>query len=102
MAPNTDNGPTKQFFIDIGFYERRPPQEELYDLSLDPNERNNLVDESRYEDIRMDLRERLDEWMKRTGDPLLAGPVSKPEGAVIDRQDAIHSGVAALEASNAR
>ncbi|KZN22605.1 hypothetical protein A4G99_19275 [Haladaptatus sp. R4] len=102
VAPNTDNGPTKQFFLDLGFFEQQPPTEALYDLFHDPTERNNLVDDSRYEDVYEDLRNRLRNWMERTNDPLLEGAVSKPDGAVVDKQDVLHPYTEPFEAPNVR
>ena len=56
------------------------PAERLHDLVLDPLERVNLVDDPAYADVLADLRSRLAEWMRRTDDPLLAGPVPHPPG----------------------
>ena len=102
VAPNTDNGPMKQFFLDLGYFERQPPTEELYDLYLDPNESNNLADDSDFDEIREDLSKRLEDWMRRTDDPLLDGPVSKPNGAKADKQDAIHPDTEPFEAQDIR
>ncbi|ELY60994.1 sulfatase family protein [Natronococcus jeotgali] len=49
--------------------------EELYDLRDAPQEDDNVVYEPRYRDVRLDLSERLHEWMVATDDPLLDGPV---------------------------
>ncbi|HEX4132941.1 MAG TPA: sulfatase [Pirellulales bacterium] len=46
--------------------ERAP--EELYDLTADPHEINNLAGESAYQSTLLDLRGRLDRWMAETGD----------------------------------
>jgi len=51
------------------------PYEELYDLEETPTEDENVVFEPRYQDVRIDLSRRLHEWMERTDDPLLDGPV---------------------------
>ncbi len=36
-----------------------------------------------------ELAGRLDEWMEATDDPLLAGPVEAPPGAIVNRQDQV-------------
>lgn len=102
VAPNTDNGPSKQFFEELGYFEESPPKEELYDLYYDPNETQNLVSYSGHTDILNDLKQRLESWMEETSDPLLNGPISKPEGAVADRQDALHPDSGEFEEKNAR
>ena len=51
------------------------PYEELYDIYEDPQETNNVVFEPRYQEIRLDLSERLETWLRETEDPLLEGPV---------------------------
>jgi N-sulfoglucosamine sulfohydrolase len=48
--------------------EKRP-EEELYDLEKDPNERHNVADAGEYAQDRSKLRARLDDWMKQTADP---------------------------------
>ncbi|MFB6219160.1 MAG: sulfatase [Halobacteriaceae archaeon] len=84
VLPNTDPGPMKSFMLDAGFFEGTPPAEALYDCHHDPNEANNLVEDPGYADVLADLRGRLDSWMERTDDPLLDGPVTKPEGALVN------------------
>jgi N-sulfoglucosamine sulfohydrolase len=87
VRPNTDPGPSKSFLLDHGFFERERPAEALYDRYHDPNEANNLAKDSDYEAVREELTGRLCEWMERTEDPLLNGPVPKPEGAKINPRD---------------
>ncbi len=52
--------------------------EELYDISADALEMNNIAGEPGAEDVRRELSGDLEEWMKRTDDPILSGPVSSP------------------------
>jgi N-sulfoglucosamine sulfohydrolase len=54
------------------------PTFELYDLQDDPLERKNLIDNSHYQDVFTDLRQRLLKWMKDTQDPILQGPLASP------------------------
>ncbi len=43
-------------------------KEELYDLINDPNELENLIDNSEFDKIKTDLKERLLRWYLRTSD----------------------------------
>jgi len=60
--------------------ERELPREQLHDLIFDPNEADNLVADPAYADVLDELRARLEDWMRRTDDPLLDGPVAPPPG----------------------
>lgn len=53
--------------------------EELYDLTEDPHETTNVADDETYEGVRAGLEEDLRDWMHRTNDPLLEGPVKPPD-----------------------
>jgi len=52
--------------------------EELYDLSIDPNEFENRVDDPAYRSGREELAGLLFRWMEEVEDPLLDGPVATP------------------------
>lgn len=52
---------------DVETYVHRP-KEELFDLETDPNETNNVANDTRYKDILNDLRKRLREFQERTKD----------------------------------
>lgn len=72
-----------------GKEDRRDPEEELYDLRADPHERSNLLSDEPFtrrgqeppavdleptvEEVYRSLRHRLQEWMRRTEDPIAAG-----------------------------
>ncbi|GAB3035267.1 sulfatase [Natronobiforma cellulositropha] len=90
VLPNVDDGPSKQHLLEYGLGEREQPREALYDRVYDPLECVNLVDDPEYAAVRDEFRERLHTRMAETGDPLLEGPVSKPDGAVADRRDGLH------------
>jgi arylsulfatase A-like enzyme len=91
VLPNCDDGPSKTFWMKNG-WKSLPSvaHEELYDLSFDPNEQNNLIAsrEDRAHIALEDLRKRLDLWMRETNDPLLRGPVPLVPGGHIMPQDA--------------
>ncbi|MCG6186304.1 sulfatase family protein [Maribellus maritimus] len=49
-------------------YQKRPP-EELYDMTSDSNEMNNLSNREGFTAIQNKLSKKLDEWMTKQGDP---------------------------------
>ena len=74
-----DAGPTRQFILDNADdpsftqflewnFEKRPA-EELYDISNDPYQLNNLVEDPNYEDVKKELERMLVEYLENTGDP---------------------------------
>ena len=69
--------------------ERELPREELHDLLFDPAEAANVADDPAYADVRAELAERLDAWMRETDDPLLDGDVEPPPGTEITDPDAV-------------
>ena len=81
VAPNTDDSPGKEAWVRAGWLERPLAREELYDLTLDPEELVNRADDPACADALSDLRGRLDRWMRDTDDPLLEGDVAPPRGA---------------------
>ena len=44
--------------------------DELYDLRVDPEEKNNLITQNKYEQIKIDLENQLLNWMKKIDDRL--------------------------------
>lgn len=48
---------------------------QLFDLSLDPVERVNLIEKEDYQEIAKKLSTQLDTWMKETKDPILNGVI---------------------------
>jgi arylsulfatase A-like enzyme len=89
VLPNCDDGASKSYWMKSGWKTRRlTTREELYDLTFDPNENSNLVNEPRMAADLADLRSRLDRWMMETHDPLLKGPVPPPPGGLVTNPDA--------------
>jgi N-sulfoglucosamine sulfohydrolase len=60
------------------FYSRSRPQEELYDLTDDPFEQRDRSDDPACAKTLRDLRQRVQEWMEATDDPLIKGPIPPP------------------------
>ena len=84
VLANCDDGESKEILVAAGWGDRVVPRERLYDLILDPGEGDNLVDDPQWAEVLADLRERLEEWMRETEDPLLDGPIPPPPGAVVN------------------
>ncbi len=55
--------------------KKQRPKEELYDLKQDSNEIHNLAYNLAYNDILLEYRLILHNWMKKTHDPLLKGKI---------------------------
>ncbi|MET0147246.1 MAG: sulfatase [Ilumatobacteraceae bacterium] len=89
VLANVDDGPTKDLLLELGWANVDPPVEALYDVWLDPNEGTNRIDDPTLADVRDDLRTRLRDWMTRTDDPLLDGPVAPGRGTFYNTPDQI-------------
>jgi arylsulfatase A-like enzyme len=86
---NTDDGPTKRLLLDHGWAERPVAAEQLYDLVFDPGEMANLAADPGLAPVVAALSERLEAWMRETGDPLLDGPVAPLPGSRLNHPDAV-------------
>ena len=62
-------------------FSKPSPAEELYDLNSDPDELNNLADDPKFSELRDELRNRLQDFLEETRDPILDGPVANKVGA---------------------
>jgi arylsulfatase A-like enzyme len=83
VPANIDDSYSKTFLMDAGYEHATKPREALYDLWLDPAERENLASDARYSAVYRDLSARLERWMLRTNDPLVThgARVPMPKGA---------------------
>jgi N-sulfoglucosamine sulfohydrolase len=89
VMPNIDDGPSRRSLMSSGVRDMQLEAEALYDLHFDPMERRNLVADPMHAAVLRDMRARLENWMIRTGDPLLKGPVAIPEGATVTPHTAL-------------
>ena len=80
VPANIDDSAPKDAWLEAGGASRTRERLQLFDLRLDPRETMNVADDRAYAEIRTDLEERLESWMRETNDPLLSGPVAVPEG----------------------
>lgn len=87
VLPNTDDSPSKRLLLEHGWRDVPLPQEQLYDLILDPVERNNLASHPEYQSSLNDMRAKLSSWMASSSDPFRSGSISAPEGATHNDPD---------------
>lgn len=85
VAANIDDCNSKDFLLEHDYLELEKEKEMLFDLYFDPMEQVNLVDNDRYQEVYQRLKEKLNNWMEETDDPLLEGKVEKPAGAKINK-----------------
>ncbi len=84
---NIDNSPIKEMLEQYGLRDIEKSQEYLFDLIYDPCEQNNLADEEGYQQIKMDLENRLQQFMVKTNDPLLKGPLEIKPGYKVNKRE---------------
>lgn len=87
VMPNCDDSPTKTLLAGAGWHERDHPREALYDLALDPCER-----ESRAADVACaaaldEMRGRLERYLDATGDPIRLGDVPPSDPSLVTPAD---------------
>ena len=86
VLPNCDPSPSKQMMLDHGWADVPIFEEALYDVVLDPHERENLLDASgrplreAHAAPLAQLKQRLDDWLDETQDPIRDGYIEPPEG----------------------
>lgn len=72
---NVPPGEPRDHLKTHGYFSVPTPEEQLFDLAVDPLERINRIDDPSLADIRADLCKRLEKWMQETDDPILNGPL---------------------------
>jgi arylsulfatase A-like enzyme len=89
VLANCDDGLSKDLLVAAGWGEAPVAREQLYDLVFDPGERDNLAADERHAAVLEEMRDRLEDWMRETSDPLLEGPVPAPDGALVNSTDQV-------------
>jgi arylsulfatase A-like enzyme len=89
VLPNCDDSLTKDLLLAHGWADRPVPEEELYDLLLDPNEADNRAGDSDCAAVLEEMRGRLRRWMEGTNDPVLLPELPVPEGVAVNPSDGL-------------
>ncbi len=84
VLPNIDNSPSKTLLHAAGRLDAPTPDEQLFDLLLDPGEACNRAEDPAYADVLDEMRGRLDAWMRETADPGIDGPPRVPGMVIAD------------------
>ena len=84
---NIDESVPKTFLMKNGLKEKIKYTEGLFDLYYDPAERNNLVNDSAYEDILNEMRELLYKKQEETEDPILRGALEIKKGYKVNKSE---------------
>ena len=88
VMPNCDDSYSKTELSQKGWADHIVPEEELYDLTFDPNEACNIANKPEITAVLDEMRQKLHAWMLATDDPILKGlPVKAPSGAHINPQE---------------
>ncbi|MGL1891284.1 MAG: sulfatase [Spirochaetaceae bacterium] len=85
-----DGGRSDQFFKEHGGGDLHRNEEMLFDLYLDPVERNNLIEVPSYKSVYNKMKQDLETWMAGTNDPLLDGDILSPQGAIIGKPEKLN------------
>ena len=75
---NCDDSISKDMLLDHIWADQPLQDESLFDLTLDPMERDNVAGEVRYAAVLADMRQRLAAWMEQTDDPMRHGVDKMP------------------------
>lgn len=82
---NMDESVPKDFLMANGLKEKVKYREGLFDLYFDPTERNNLADDSKYQEVLEKLRKVLHEKQVKTDDPILKGVLEIKKGYKVNK-----------------
>lgn len=82
---NMDESVPKDFLMNNGLKEKVKYREGLFDLYYDSTERNNLADDSKYQEVLEKLRKVLLEKQVKTDDPILKGALEIKKGYKVNK-----------------
>lgn len=86
---NIDDSSIKEHLLNNGLLQKRKDMEALYDLFLDPYEKENLIEDIKYKDILEELKSKLLKWQEETNDIILNGSITMPKKSKVNKCDCI-------------
>jgi arylsulfatase A-like enzyme len=89
VLPNVDDSLSKDIWLKHHWQKQPIATEQLYDLVFDPGESHNLANNPELASVLQEMRNRLDQWMESTDDPLLKGHIVAPPGAEFNDPDGL-------------
>lgn len=90
MLANIDDSKPKDLLLSRGFQEYKVEKEYLFDLDIDPNERENRIHDIKYQEILQCLSKKLSLHMERTKDFIESKNITHPKGIAISSPDALN------------
>lgn len=88
---NIDTSITKDWYIDHGLKERQKEMEGFYDLYYDVDEKNNLINSKQHQEIIKTHKQKLQEFMEKTNDPLLQGKIKIKDSWKVNKPTAVEA-----------
>ena len=89
MLANIDDSEPKKGLIEVGFANHKVDEEYLFDLTIDPNERINFINDLRYMKIKDELSNKLDHFLVKTDDFTIDEGYKHPKGIVLNAPEAV-------------
>lgn len=93
VLPNCDDSPSKDIWMEHGWPKSMLASEQLYDVTIDPNESADRCGDASYASVLSDMRSRLDLHMRRTDDPLLMPSIRLPQGVIVNDENGLQPDV---------
>lgn len=97
LPANIDSGESKELLLKAGLLNWEIPEEMLFDLYLDPEERVNLTGRPGYEGIYKEMKGLLMKHQEETGDFIGKGELKRPRGIVLNKASCLDADSEALE-----
>lgn len=88
---NIDSSLSKDFYMKNDLSSQVKYEEALFDLYYDIGERNNLIDDPRYENIRIHLTDKLEKHLNYTNDMILKGEIPVKKEWKVNKKECVEA-----------